>query len=66
MNQTTHTIEIQITPDGKIVGEIHGVAGPHCAPLSAWLEELGLLEHDSPTADYRRQPVQTVRIPTAR
>lgn len=60
MNQP-HVIEIEIGPDGKIRGEVKGIAGPHCAPLSAWLDELGHLEDDRQTPDYRKQPSQTIR-----
>jgi len=63
MNQP-HTITLQITPDGKIIGEVKGVAGPHCAPLSAWLDELGLVEIDSPTPDYRKAPTVHTTLTT--
>jgi hypothetical protein len=59
---TPHTIEITITPDGKVHGEVAGVAGPSCASLSAWLDVLGAIEDDRQTPDYRRQPAQTVRL----
>lgn len=61
MNQP-HVIEIKITPEGKVVGEITGVAGQSCAPLSAWLDQLGNVESDSQTPDYHRRSAQTVQI----
>ena len=62
MNQQPHTIQIQITPEGKVVGQVKGVSGPACAPLSAWLDQLGVVESDSQTPDYRRQSSQTVHL----
>jgi len=62
MTQQPHVIEIKITPEGKVVGTVTGVAGAACAPLSAWLDELGEVESDSQTPDYRRQPSQTVQV----
>ncbi len=62
MSNQPHTIEITVQPDGKIVGEVKGVAGAHCAPLSAWLDELGEVEEDRHTPDYHRRPAQTVRV----
>ena len=61
MNQP-HVIEIKITPEGKVVGQVRNVSGPACAPLSAWLDELGVVESDSQTQDYHRQSAQTVQI----
>jgi hypothetical protein len=61
-NNQPHTIIIEIQPDGKITGTVVGVSGPACAPLSAWLDELGHVEDDRQTPDYRQQPAQTVRI----
>lgn len=58
---TLHTIQITITSEGKIVGEVKGVQGPHCAPLSAWLDELGKVVEDRSTPDYHRRGSQTVQ-----
>ncbi len=60
-----HVIEITITPEGKIIGEVKGVAGPACAPLSQWLDELGQVLDDRPTPDYRK-PDQQLRSTSAR
>jgi len=62
MNNQPHEIHITITPEGKIIGEVKGVEGPHCAPLSEWLNELGALEQDRQTPDYRKQPKQVLII----
>ena len=55
-----HEIVIEIKPDGTIESTVQGVAGPSCAELTKWLEELGATEIDSPTGDWRKQPRQTV------
>lgn len=55
-----HEIEIIIGPDGRIESEVRGIEGPSCAALTKFLEELGVVEVDSPTADYRKLPRQAV------
>ncbi|MDR3572844.1 MAG: DUF2997 domain-containing protein [Anaerolineaceae bacterium] len=62
MNNQPHEIIIEIKPDGKISGEVKGVSGPHCAPLSEWLDELGEVLVDSQTPDYRKPSQQNVII----
>ncbi len=62
MQNTPHEIVITILPDGKITGTVVGVEGPHCGPLSQWLDELGKVEEDSQTADYRKQGRQTINL----
>jgi hypothetical protein len=57
-----HVIEIEIDEDGKIHGEVKGVAGPSCSSLSAWLDTLGDVELDEKTDDFRKSPGQEVRI----
>ncbi len=55
-----HEIVIVIGPDGKITSTVNGIAGPSCTELTKWLEELGAVEVDSPTADYRKLPKQSI------
>jgi hypothetical protein len=57
----THEIVIEIGPDGKIKSTVNGIEGPTCSALTKFLEELGTVEVDSPTADYRKLPKQTVK-----
>lgn len=66
MANEPHSIEIVIDPSGKISGEVKGVAGPRCGPLSEWLDQLGLLVSDRQTPDYRKQPKQAVTRPAGR
>ncbi len=62
MANQPHTIVIEIQPDGKIKGEVKGVAGAHCGPLSEWLDELGEVLEDRKTPDYYKQAQQTVNL----
>jgi hypothetical protein len=57
-----HEIIIEILPDGKITGEVKGIEGQHCAPLSEWLDELGEVLEDKKTPDYHKQTRRTVTI----
>lgn len=57
-----HEIEIEIGPNGEIKSTVHGVAGPDCAKLSAWLDDIGLVVEDVNTEDFnRREAVQVAR-----
>ncbi len=49
-----HVLIIDIKVDGKVTGEVKGVAGPECHPLSEWLDELGEVLEDKQTPDYRK------------
>lgn len=62
MSDQPHQIKVTIRPDGKITSEVIGVEGPACTTLSAWLDELGKIEEDRHTPDYRKQPKQGVVI----
>ena len=57
-----HEIVLEIDQDGKISSTVHGVDGPACTELTKWLEELGVVEVDSPTADYRKLPRQGITV----
>lgn len=59
---TEHVIEIVIQPDGKIKGEVKGVKGQQCGPLSKWLDELGMVEKDSKTADWHKNSDQNLTV----
>ena len=56
-----HELIIDITPDGKVIGEVKGVEGASCAPLSEWLDELGAVLEDRKTPDYHKRAKQTVK-----
>ena len=60
MAAKAHTIIVEITLDGKVHGEVKGVSGPHCAPLSEWLDELGTVLEDRKTPDYHKPTEQGV------
>jgi hypothetical protein len=57
-----HVIEITIMTDGKVKGEVKGVKGAECGPLSKWLDELGAVEVDSKTPDYHKQADQNLTV----
>jgi hypothetical protein len=57
-----HVIEIVIGTDGKIKGEVKGVKGQQCGPLSKWLDELGAVEKDSKTADWHKNADQNLTV----
>lgn len=62
MSNQPHTIVIEIKPDGKITGEVKGVSGKQCAPLSEWLDELGGVLEDRHTPDYYKPDPQALKI----
>ncbi len=62
MASKPHTINIEISPEGKVKGEVKGVNGPHCAPLSEWLDELGEVLEDRKTLDYNKPDTAVVTI----
>jgi len=51
----TYTIEVVITEDGQIQGEVHGVQGPICEKLSQFLDEAGEVVEDRKKPEYYRQ-----------
>lgn len=55
-----HELIIDITPEGKVIGEVKGVEGASCAPLSEWLDELGAVLEDRKTPNYHKQAKQTI------
>jgi hypothetical protein len=57
-----HEIVIDITPEGKVVGEVKGVAGKSCQPLSKWLDELGEVKVDRHTPDVYKSDGQGVKV----
>ena len=62
MNAKAHTIEITITPDGEIIGEVKGTQGPSCTSLTAWLDEIGEVTVDKHTPDWYKRGEQSVSI----
>lgn len=59
-NNQPHTIEITISIDGKITGEVKGMAGPTCTSLTKWLDEIGHVEVDKHTPDFHKRPDQNL------
>lgn len=57
-----YEIHVTIMPDGKVVSEVKGVQGPACTDLTKFLENLGVVEVDRHTDDYRKQPQQGLVI----
>lgn len=55
-----HTITIEITQEGKVVGEVKGVQGQQCMQLSEWIGDLGEVLEDKKTPDYFKQSRQTI------
>ncbi len=47
-----HSIQIEITKEGEVKATVENVAGPQCGPLSAFLDELGVVVEDDPTEDF--------------
>lgn len=59
---TTHTLTIEITPDGEIKSTVHGVAGPDCSKISEWIDSLGNVTKDEKTLDYSKPKDQDLKI----
>lgn len=53
-DRTPHEIEIEIDEEGGIKATVKGVDGPDCSRLSKWLDQLGRVVVDQPTADHRK------------
>jgi hypothetical protein len=49
-------IEIIITEDGRIEGEVEGVQGPDCEGMLDFLRGLGFIDDEGKTRDYYRKP----------
>ncbi len=48
-----YTIEIEIK-EGKVHATVKGVDGPQCGDLSRFLDQMGTVETDQPTADSQK------------
>lgn len=57
-----YEIRVTIRKDGRIASEVKGVEGPQCQELSKFLDELGKVEIDQQTPDYRKNPQQGIVI----
>lgn len=62
MNPTSHSLTIEISPEGEIKSTVHGVAGPDCSKISAWIDELGTVTRDEKTLDYSKPKDQELKI----
>jgi hypothetical protein len=54
-------IEIIITEDGQIQGEVDGVLGPDCEGMLDFLKDLGAINEEGRTRDYHRKPRRRTR-----
>jgi len=54
-------IDITITEEGEIEGEVFGVVGPGCDTLTEFLEDLGDTEEERKPEYYRRQQATVTR-----
>lgn len=45
-------INVEIDLKGKLSATVEGVAGPACADVSKFLDEMGVVEVDEPTPDF--------------
>ncbi len=50
-----YEIEIEIAPNGDIKAIVKGVKGSACRPLSAWLDELGIVTDDRDTPEMQQR-----------
>ncbi len=56
------TIDVKIDEQGNIEATVEGMAGPACADVSKFLDELGQVTEDQNTAEYYQQsPVELYR-----
>lgn len=62
----SYTIEIIIAPDGTTKTTVKGIKGPKCKDVSAWLDTVGKVTHDSETPEFRQVDNQQVTRSTGR
>jgi predicted nucleotidyltransferase len=60
----TFTIEVIITEDGEVQGEVQGVQGPICEKLSEFLDEAGEVVEDRKKPEYHRRQAVGARVRT--
>lgn len=58
----TYTVEVIITEDGEIQGEVQGVQGAICEKLSEFLDEAGEVVEDRKKPEYHRRETVGARI----
>jgi hypothetical protein len=46
-----HRVKLKIHPGGKIESVVEGISGPACEEKTAWLNRLGRVVKDEPTAE---------------
>lgn len=51
-NGQVERIEVNIDEWGNIEATVKDIDGPRCGEVSAFLNDLGVVTEDSPTADY--------------
>ena len=57
MMNTTHTITVDIDPQGQSVITVDGVTGPACVDVTKQVEKaLGAVSTRRKTADYHKEP----------
>ena len=50
-----HTIRVEIDEEGNVVARVEGIQGPACGDASKFLDELGVVTRDEPTAEMFQQ-----------
>lgn len=61
-----YEIDLEIDADGNVASTVKGVKGKACGELSAFLDALGTVTHDSPTPEFYQTETQSVRTTTKR
>lgn len=50
-----HTIRVEIDEEGNVAAQVEGIQGPACGDASKFLDELGVVTRDDPTAEMYQQ-----------
>ena len=57
-----HTIRVEIDAEGNVAAQVEGIQGPACGDASKFLDELGVVTRDEPTAEMYQQAAEEQRI----
>lgn len=53
-----HTIRVEIDEEGNVAARVEGIQGPACGDISKFLDDLGTVTRDDPTADMYQQAME--------